>query len=180
MAEDAIRMPFEISVAPGIQYRIAAVRLAPNLVVTQADFDKQAHIHPGDIADGQRLLENWQFISRQYHNRGYMKASVQPTPSFDRDHGTVSFDVTAEPGPVYTMGALTIENVSDDLRAMMLAEWKMPAGAVFNEGAIMSLFATQTNDTLKRVFASSNCKYVLQLNDENHTVDVTLRLERRN
>jgi outer membrane protein insertion porin family len=180
VTSEAIRIPFQVSVAPGALYKLAGVQLAPGLLVTQADFDKQAHIHPGDVATSEFVRQNWQFIERQYHNKGYIKASVHPTPSFDRVQGTVSFTVAVEPGPVYTMGTLTIENVSDNLRAMMLAAWKMPAGAVFNEGAILALLATHgVNPALERVFSTVNCKYVLHLNDEARTVDVVLRLEKR-
>ena len=177
---EAVHIPFVISVAPGALYRLTGVQLAPGLLVTQAEFDHQSNIHPGDIADGQHVIQNWQFISRQYHNKGYMKASVHPIASFDRAHGTVSFAVSVEPGPAYTMGTLTIANVSDEVRAAMLAAWKMPAGAVFNEGAVLGYFATHdVNPALERVFATVNLKYNVQLNDENHTVDVTLRLEKR-
>ena len=99
------------------------------------------------------MRENWQFIERQYRNKGYLKAVIHPTPSFDRAQGTVSFTVTAEPGPVYTMGTLEIENVSDDLRAKMLAAWKMPAGEVFNQGTVLSYFAIRdANPALGRYF----------------------------
>jgi outer membrane protein insertion porin family len=181
MVEGVISIPFEITVQPGNQYRLAAVRLAPDLVVSQADFDRQAKLRPGDIADGQHVIENWQFISRQYHNHGYMKASVHPSPTFDRANRTVTFDVTADSGPVYKMGALSIENVSDDLRTTMMAAWKMPAGAIFNEGAIMSFYAIDktVNSTLYRVFAAAACAYTMHLNEENRTVDVILRLDRK-
>ena len=179
-APEAIRIPFTVSVSPGILYKISKIQLAPGLVVTQAEFDRQSQIHPGEIADSVRVRENWQYLARQYHNRGYMMASVHPTPSLDRAQGMASFLVTVEPGPVYSMGKLTIENVSDDLRAAMLAAWKMPAGAVFNEGAIRGFFATyNVHPALERVFAAANCKYVLHLNDDTHNVDVVLRLEKR-
>lgn len=180
-ADGTIRIPFQISVEPGVQYRLAAVRLAPDIVISQADFDRQASLHPGEIADGQHLIENWQFINRQYHNHGYMKASVHPTPNFDRSNRTVIYDVTADPGPVYTMGELSIENVSDDLRTMMMTAWKMRSGAIFNEGAIMSFYATDAtvNPALQRVFAGASCKYTLQENDEKRTVNVILRLDRK-
>lgn len=58
-AGDAIQVPFEISATPGKQYRLAAIKLSPDLVVTQADFDHQAQIHPGDVAGQQRLNEEW-------------------------------------------------------------------------------------------------------------------------
>jgi len=177
---DAIRIPFQVSISLGALYKIAGVQLSPGLLVSQADFDKQSHIHPGDIATSQYVRENWQFIERQYHNHGYLKAVVHPAPSFDRTQGTVSFAVTADPGPVYTMGTLTIENVAENLRAAMLAAWKMPQGAVFNEGAILSFYSIRdANPALGRVFAAVNCKYTLTLNDNNHTADVVLRLEKK-
>jgi outer membrane protein assembly factor BamA len=177
---EAIRIPFAISVSPGALYKLKGVQLTPDLLVTQAEFDRQSKIHPGDIADGQHVVQNWEFISRQYHNKGYIKATVHPAASFDRAQGTVSFTVTVEPGPAYKMGKLTIENVNDEVRASMLAAWGMPAGAVFNEGAIRGFFATtNVHPALERVFATVNFSYVLTPNDEARTVDVVLRLEKK-
>jgi len=177
---DAIQVPFKVSVSTGPLYRIQSIQLAPDMVVSQADFDRQSHIHPGDVADRARVLENWEFLARQYHNKGYMKAEVHPLPSFDRAKGTVTFAVTADPGQVYNMGTLKIENVGDDIRTLMLAAWKMPVGSVFNEGAVRGFYAIgDRNPTLNRLFAAVNCKYTLTLNDDTHTVDVVLRLEKR-
>jgi hypothetical protein len=78
------------------------------------------------------------------------------------------------------MGKLTIENGADDLRAAMLAAWKMPAGAVFNASAIQTYYSSQGNTPLGLTFASANCKYQLAVNDDTRTVDVMLRLEKKN
>ena len=175
---DAIRIPFDLSVTTGPLYKMAGVQRA-GLLVSQADFDHQSHIHPGDIATSQYVRENWQYIERQYHNKGYMKAAVHAATSLDHAQGTASFSVTVDPGPVFTMGNLTVANVSDDLRQMMIAAWKLPPGAVFDESAIRSYYAIRDeNRTLGRIFSSVYCKYVLTLNDETHTVDVALRLEK--
>ena len=177
---EAIRVPFAVSVTPGPTYKLATVKLDPGLLVTQADFDHQSNIHPGDIADGQHVTQNWEYIARQYHNKGYIKASVHPTAAYDHSQNTVTFSVAVDPGPAYTMGKLTIENVSDELRSAMLAAWKMPAGAVFNEGAIRGFFATHdVNPALERTFAAVNLSYVMHLNDDVRTVDLTLRLEKK-
>jgi outer membrane protein assembly factor BamA len=177
---EAIHIPFLVSVSTGALYKLAGVQLAPGLLVTQEEFDRQSHIHPGDIADGQHVRENWEFIARQYHNKGYMKAGIHPTPNYDRAQGTVSFAVTVDPGPVYTMGALTIENIADDLRAAMWSAWKLPTGAVFNESALRSYYSGQdANSPLGRTFASANCVYKLTMDDQAHTVNISLRLERK-
>lgn len=177
---DAVRVPFVVSVAPGPLYKVSGIELAAGLAVTQAEFDKQSHVHPGDVADSVHVRENWQFLARQYHNRGYMKAAVNATQTLDHAHSTVAYAVTVTPGPVYTMGTLKVENVADDLRSAIVSAWKMPQGAVFNEGAILGMMATHgVNPMLERVFASVKVNYVLHLNDDNHSVDVTLRLEKR-
>ncbi len=177
---ETLRMPFIVSFDLGRLYRINGVHLAQDMVVTQAEFDRQSNIHPGDIADGERVRQNWAYLSRQYHNRGYIRAGIHVVPAFDRTQGTVSFDVSAEPGPQYKMGALTIENVSDQLRGAIMAAWKMPPGAVFNEGAILGFFATHAvNPALERVFATVDIKYTLHPDDEARTVDVDIRLERK-
>jgi len=78
------------------------------------------------------------------------------------------------------MGALTIDNVTDDLRASILAAWKIPAGAVFNEGSIPAFFATHgVNPALEQVFSGVNCRYLLHPNDKTHVVDLTLALEQK-
>jgi outer membrane protein assembly factor BamA len=180
VAAETVRVPFQVSVAPGALYKLSGIQLAPGLLVTQAEFDHQSHLHPGDIAVSQYVRENWQFVERQYHNHGFLKAAVHATPNFDRAQGTANFTITVEPGPVFTMGTLTIENVGENLRAMMLAAWKIPAGTPLSEGAVFNYFAIgDANPALARVFATANCKYVLKLNDDTHTADVVLRLEKK-
>jgi outer membrane protein assembly factor BamA len=181
VAQDAVRVPFRISLAPGTQYKVTAIQLAPDMLVSQADFDKQSHVHPGDLANAEHIAQNWHYIERQYHNRGYIKARIEPKATLDHSAHTVSYAVTAAPGPVYSMGKLTIENVSDDLRTMMLSAWTMPEGTVFNEGAILSYYAVDAsvNAKLYRLFHAVNCKYTLHPNDDAKTVDVVLRLEKR-
>ncbi len=179
VAPDAIHIPFQVSIVPGQVYRLSGITLAPGLLVSQANFDHQSGIQPGASTAGKLVRENWLFIKRQYHSRGYMKAVVHPTPNLDRAKGTVSYTVTVDPGPVYTMGRLTIENVSDDLQARMIAAWKLDAGTPFNEGAIQTYFLSGTDPALRRLFASVNCTYTLNLIDSIHRVNVTLRLERK-
>ncbi len=174
-----VRVPMTLSITTGPMYRLMGMQLAPDLVVTQAEFDHQSQIHPGDVADAPHVRLNVAYLVRQYHNRGMMKAKARATPTFDHDKDTVSFVVSVEPGPVYTMGKLSLENVTDELAATMLKQWKMKTGTVFDEGAIMTFFATGDEDpSLARTFALSNCKYVLKLNDDQ-TVDVVLRLEKK-
>ncbi len=58
---------------------------------------------------------------------------------------------------------------------------RMGMGVVdFDESEVISYYTMQdAHSALGRTFASANCKYLLTLNDDTHTVDVTLRVEKR-
>jgi len=175
-----VHIPFAITVTEGTQYKLAGVHLAPDLVISQEAFDKQSGLRTGEVVSLKKLRENWAFLTRQYHNKGCMKAQVLPAATFDHAQGTVSYSVTAEPGPVYTMGTLKVLNVSDDVRDAIIAAWKVPSGAVFNEGAVRGLTATHgVNPSLERLFSAVNLFYSLKMHDDAHTVDVDLTLEKR-
>ncbi|MGA2727245.1 MAG: hypothetical protein ABSE96_05500 [Terracidiphilus sp.] len=180
LSSNAIRVPLRVSILPGAQFKLSGIQLAPGLLVTQAEFDHQSGVHIGDFADDSSLRQNWKFIDHQYHNRGYIKAKVEPTPTVDHAGKTVSYVISVDPGPVYTMGALTIDNVTDELRAAILAAWKMSAGSIFNEDSILSFFATHgVNPALEQVFSGVNCRYFMHPNDNTHVVDLTLVLEQK-
>jgi len=175
-----VHIPFALIVSEGPRYRLTGIKLAPDMAVTQETFDKQARLRAGDVVAPAKLREEWHFIERQYHNHGLMKAAISPVPAFDHTNGTVSYLVTAVPGPVYTMGTLRVENVADDLRAAIISTWPIPAGSTFNESAITAMTATQgVHPILERVFAATTLRYRLSLHDDVHTVDVILRLEKR-
>jgi outer membrane protein assembly factor BamA len=176
----AVHIPFTVKVDEGPQYKLGSVQLAPDMVVTQTAFDKQSTLHPGEVVVPQKLREEWAFLGRQYHNRGYMKAKVMVTPAYDRANSTVSYAVTAEPGPVYTMGALKVDNAADDVILALKKAWTVPPGAPFNEGAILSLGATQgVYPAFERFMHTVKLSYTLQLHDDTHTVDLTLKFEKK-
>jgi outer membrane protein insertion porin family len=175
-----VHIPFTVSVDEGTQYKLSLVQLASDLVITQEAFDKQSDLHSGQVVSLEKLRREWAFIGRQYHNKGFMKANVLPTATFDHAQGTVSYLITVEPGPVYTMGTLQVENVSEDLRAAIVKVWPMQAGMPFNEGAILGMTATHgINPALERVFATVDLRYKVNLHEDVHTADVDLRLERK-
>jgi hypothetical protein len=180
VAADAINVPFTVAVTPGPLYRLNAIHLDPSIPEPQSDFNKKAALHPGDIARGQQLTQSWEFLARQYHNQGFMSPSIRPEPVFDRSKATVEFNVTATPGPVYTMGKLTLENVTEELRTAFLAAWPLRAGAIYNEGQARGFFATQNvHPELERIFATATVRYEQIQNDDAHTVDLVVKMVRK-
>ena len=136
-------------------------------------------LHDGEIASLEKLRGNWLYLLRQYHNQGYMKAAIPALPAYDRAQRNVSYAVTADPGPVYSMGTLKIMNGPNDIKAMITAAWPMQPGTTFNEGAIRGMTATQDgNPSLEHFFLHNDLRYNHTYHTDVHTIDVEVFLER--
>jgi len=175
-----IHIPFSASIVPGPLYRLSSIQLAPGVTVPQADFDRLSGLHPGDPADLTRIQQALDALTRQYHDTGHVRAQSTLAPAIDRAHSTVAYTVNVDPGPVYTMGRLAIENVSGNLRGMILATWKMAPGSVFDESAIMDYFSDRKLPSdLKRTFATATIRYILHIDDATKTVGVEIILQKK-
>lgn len=176
---EGVHIPFNIVVDEGPQYHLAKVQISAGMALSQDAFDKQSSIHTGDVASLEKLRGDWLYVLRQYHNQGYMKAAIHATPAYEHAQRTVSYTVTADAGPVYTMGTLKIMNGSDDVKAMITSAWPMQAGATFNEGAIRGMTATHdVNPTLEHFFVNNGLRYNLTYHDDVHTIDLEVFVER--
>jgi outer membrane protein assembly factor BamA len=184
VASEAITVPFNVAIEPGRLYKLGTIQLPSGEMLTLAEINKAAGVASNAIqkmavSGGLTLRTALLYVSSQYKSKGYVECVVTPHPQYDDANGIVNYAIEVQTGPVYTMGKLIIENGADDLRAAMLAAWKLPTGAVFNANAIFAYFYSQGDTPLGRTFASASCKYKLATNHETHTVDVTLRLERK-
>jgi outer membrane protein assembly factor BamA len=184
VGDSAIHIPFNVTVEEGRHFKLGAIHLPSGELLNLAEINKAIGVvlkanENQSIKGGVTLRIALLFVTGQYKSKGYMDCVVTPHPQFDEASGIVNYTLEVQPGPVYTMGKLIIENGADDLRTAMLAAWKMPEGAVFNEKAISDYFYSQGNTPLGRTFASVNCKYKLAKDSDTRTINVTLRLERK-
>jgi outer membrane protein assembly factor BamA len=181
----AIEVPFNVTVKEGQHYTLGSIHLPSGELLTVAEINKSAAIVSNaietmSIKGGVTLRSAVRFVTQECKSEGHMNCVVTPHPQYDDANSIANYTFEVQPGPIYTMGKLTIENAGDDLRTAMLAAWKLPAGAVFSEKAIQDYYASQGNKTaLGRTFASLNCKYKLAANEDTHIVDVTLSLEKK-
>jgi outer membrane protein assembly factor BamA len=185
VSSEAIEIPFNVVVEEGRHYKMGSIYLPSGEPLTLAEINKTSgsgsnSIETQFVNGGVTLRSALFYVTGQYKSKGYMDCVVTPRPRYDDANGIVNYTLEIQTGPVYTMGKLTIQNGADDLRAAMLAAWKLPEGAVFSEQAIRDYYSSQSDKTaLGRTFAAVNCKYKMAANIQTHTVDVTLRLEKR-
>lgn len=181
-----IDVPFNVTIEEGRHYRLGSIILPSGAPLTLAEINKAAGLVTNkvetslSVKEGLTLRTAVSFVMGQCKSKGYMDCVVSPHTQFDEAAGIVNYTLEVQPGPVYTMGKLTIENTADDLRAAMLAAWKLPTGSVFSEDALRSYFAKQDpRSALGQTFSNANCIYKLTRDDDAHTVNVSLRLERK-
>jgi outer membrane protein assembly factor BamA len=180
---EIIKVPFNVTIEEGKHYKLGSIYQPDGEVLTLTAINKAAGVASNatermSISGGLTLPRALSFVTGQCKSKGYMDCVATPHPLYDDANGIVNYKLEVDPGPVYTMGNLTIQNGADDLRAAMLAAWKLPVGAVFSEDAIRSYYSSQGNTPLGRTFAATTCSFKLYTNHETHTVDVVLRLEK--
>jgi outer membrane protein assembly factor BamA len=180
ISPDAIQVPFSISVDQGRVYRLASIQLPPDSPLAQNDMDKLLADRPGAPPLGVRIRAVWEALSRQYKSKGYLDCTITPTPHLNDDAATVSYTVDINPGPVYHLAYLKFDNVSDQMRTLLLHYWQMMPGDVFNENYVSQFIvsAQQQDPVLKRSLAGVKVGFDATEDQLTHTVNLVIRLSR--
>ncbi|GAB2182415.1 outer membrane protein assembly factor BamA [Denitratisoma sp. agr-D3] len=87
-----------INVSEGLPYKVAAVRLAGNLLVPEAELRKMVMVKPGDTYSRANLTATTKAISDRLGNDGYAFANVNAAPDLDKEKHEASFTIYVDPG----------------------------------------------------------------------------------
>ena len=180
MSATGISVPYTLDVKEGRTYSIGSVSIPAESLVPQSDVDKFLVRPNGAAVQGTKLRYVWEMIARQYKSKGYLDCSVNPHPVFDDVAGTVNYTVDVTPGPVYHMGLLRFDNVSDQLRTLLLHYWELMPGDVFNQSYVSDfLMKAQTQDqTLRRTLAGVKASINASADPTTHQVNLVITLAR--
>lgn len=182
IAADSIGVPFSLTIQEGRTYKLGTVHLSTYSVVTQADLDKalasfgQAQVR----IKGLTLRSIWAFIASSYKAKGYLDCNVTPLPEFDEASGTANYTVNVDPGPVYHLAYVKFENVSDDLRRLLMRNWQMLPGDIFDPGYVANfiLNAQKADPVLQRSLSGVKAHFDVLADPQTHTVNVVIQFER--
>ncbi len=181
LASGAIVVPFAVQVQEGRVYKVDSIHLPPGTPVTQAEIDKALDLSSGVITPiGVRVRSIWGLIAERYHNTGHLDCKVTPQPSFNEADATVSYTVDVDPGPVYHLAFVKFDNVSDDLRKLLIHNWEMMPGDVFDESYVATFITKvqQQDPVLRQSLSGVKVKFDANENQETHDVNVVIRLEK--
>jgi outer membrane protein assembly factor BamA len=162
-------------IEPGPAFTWGGVTWTGNSAVGVLDLDTTIPLHAGDPANGMKIEAGWDAVRELYMRRGYLDVDLKPVPKFDASAGKVSYSVAVTEGPQYHMGKLVLSGLSIDGESRARAAWKIPPGAVFDEGQYENFLS----DGIKQAFSGYPFHYdkigrFLQKDPASATVDVML------
>lgn len=177
-AAGKVGVPVSATIIEGPQYRVAALTLSGDVLMTQEEFAKRAKLHVGDVANEDLLRATMADIAAPYKARGYLRASIDATPTFDRTAhfdrpgNSVSYSINIVPGPVFRMGKLTIVNLDDEKKNLVLKNWTMHEGDAY-DATYAPGFLTRNKSNLHGLEGWS-ATYKQYENADTHVVDLAI------
>ncbi len=86
-----------INVHEGEVYKVSDIKLAGTFVVPKAELEELLVIHPGDIFNRKRITTSQELMQNRMGRDGYAFAKVDPVPTIDSAHHTVSLTFFVDP-----------------------------------------------------------------------------------
>lgn len=169
--EVTIRVPIE----RGVQYHWGGVTWKGQIVLTQEMRDDLLGMISGEPADGMKLEAGWQRVAREYRRRGYLDVKVNPALNYNDAEARVTCTVDVAAGNQYRMGKLVLTGLSLAAERVMLSNWKLARGDVFDQ----IYYEDFVNDGARKIFQNtpvhfSKIGHLLRPNAETKTVEVLL------
>ena len=87
-----------IAIREGPKFTVTDVRLAGDLVVSEAQLRPLIGLKAGDVFNGENLTLSTKKIQERLGNEGYAFANANAAPEIDRDKQTVAFTIYVDPG----------------------------------------------------------------------------------
>ncbi len=137
-----------VRVNAGEQYTLGQIAFKNNKAIT--DVKRLRDLFPisdGEILDRSKIAKGLENLGKPYDQLGYINCVVIPTPRFNEDNQTVSFDMDIDEGKQFVVSSISFlgldQPVSDDL----LKELLLKPGDVFDK-RLIDLFFKERSSSL--------------------------------
>jgi outer membrane protein insertion porin family len=163
-----------VEVQEGEIYKLSEVELKGELAESK-ELLKTGGFKIGEPANFDQIRTGVEDIRKALRRNGYIEAKTSFERKLDDKEKTLTLIVTADPGPQFMMGKLTIEGLDLETEPHIRKMWALKKGQPFNaeypDYFLNRLIADQVMDNLGKTSSS------IAPNPESKTVDVTLKLE---
>jgi len=167
----AVRVPIE----PGVQYHWGVAAWSGQIAFDEAALNTLLGFSAGEPADALKLQAGWDRIAKEYSQRGYLDAKLEPEPQYNDAESRVSYKVHISEGIQYRMGILVLTGLSLTAERQLMANWKIARGDVFDN----TYYEEFLNGGAQKIFQNTpvhfqHIGHLLRPNPQTKTVDVLL------
>lgn len=180
VSADSIQVPFAVTVEEGRQYKLGTIQLPADAPVEKAEVDKVLTLAAANQSRGTGVRTVWTLLAQRYRSKGYLDCVLNPHSQIDEAAGTVNYTVDVMPGQVYRLAFVKFDNVSDEMRVLLMKNWQMLPGEPFDATYATSfILKAQTQDpVLRKALVGVKAKFDVAADPQTHEVNLVVHLER--
>ena len=161
-----------VNVEEGESFQLSKLEIAGPSPLKPEQLLKAGDVPTGETANFDRVGEGLERMRKALLHAGFMEAKLTTSRAIDDAKKEVVVTVHVDPGPLFSMGKLTITGLDLDGEAEMRRIWAMKEGKPFNAD-YPQLFLNSVRE--QGLFDNlGNTKPEVKINDQDHTADVTL------
>lgn len=172
IAGGKVLVPVSMKIDDGALYHLGSLQLSGDVLMKPDEFAKNARLHPGDAANEDLLRATMASLAIPYKAHGYLRAKIDAVPQFDETNHTVNYTVSVAPGPVFTMGDLTLKNLSDQQQSEVMRFWPMHKGDVY-DATVSTGFLLKNKSNLPSLHGWSGSWKAYE-HEDTHVVDLVV------
>jgi len=170
-APTRVDVDFTATVQPGEVYRLSHIDFAGAPLMSTADFQRTAQLHPEDVVSQKALLATLEPLDAVYRKNGYLDVAANAAPTPDTATHHVAYTVTVATGEQYRLRSVTPINLPPQQLKDFQAAWKLQPGDPYNPDYVKTFLVTmravQHQTTLPSAFK-------VAADPNTHLVDVTI------
>jgi len=125
-----------VNVTEGPQYIVSDIKLAGQMLVSEAELAKLVTVKPGEIFQRDKLTESTKKIGDRLGNDGYAFANVNAVPELDKDKHTVAFTLFVDPGRRVYVNRVNVAGNARTRDEVVRREIRQMEGAYYDSGKI--------------------------------------------
>ncbi|HKV48030.1 MAG TPA: POTRA domain-containing protein [Candidatus Acidoferrales bacterium] len=164
-----------VEIDPGAAYNWGGVTWTENSALSSPELNALVPFKPGQPSNGTKIQALWMSVQTAYGHKGYLDASVTPTPKYDDQAKRVNYTVAIVEGPQYKMGNLVLSGLSLEGERRVRGAWEIAEGAVFDETFFNEFIDHGAKDSFTGMpYGYERIEHFLDKNPSTATVNVLL------
>jgi outer membrane protein assembly factor BamA len=169
---DNYLVPVNAAITSGPKYHVLSVKADGGPLLKGRDLSTYFSLKPGDVATPNAFGRLAGSLRALYWHAGYPDVAFTGEPVLDHASALATYQFEVDPGPIYHLRSLKIENLDPSQQIEVKNTLSLKAGDVYDALAVANLQSklSDAGSTLKGYGVS----YSPQEDKQEHVVDLTL------